>query len=214
MNTSSAKLLHEGIAQLGCVLPATAEERLCAYLALLVKWNRVYNLTAVREEQRMVTHHLLDSLAVLPHLGDPAALADIGSGAGLPGIPLAIARPQMAVALVESNGKKASFLQQVKIELGLGNVTVHCQRAEDFRPAQPFAAITSRAFSELGKFVALAGHLLAPGGRLLAMKGTHPQAEIGQLPGGWQVAQSLPLVVPGLDAQRHLVIIENNQGNP
>ena len=203
-----AEQLHRGILQLDIDLPADAEGRLCTYLGLLSKWNRVYNLTSVRDENLMVTQHLLDSLSVLPHLGKVATLADIGSGAGLPGIPLAIARPEMAVALVESNQKKSSFLQQAKIELKLENVSIYCARVEDFKPDSLFDAVTSRAFSELALFVRMAGHLLAPGGRLLAMKGVHPQAEIEQLPAGWHAPRSIPLAVPELAAQRHLVVIE------
>jgi 16S rRNA (guanine527-N7)-methyltransferase len=204
----TAEQLHRGIRQLGIELPKDAEDRLCTYLGLLAKWNRVYNLTAVRDEKQMVVQHLLDSLALLPHLGNLATLADIGSGAGLPGIPLAISRPEMAVTLVESNQKKASFLQQAKIELKLDNVNIYSVRVEDFKPASLFAAVTSRAFSELATFVNLAGHLLAQGGRMLAMKGVHPQAEIEKLPAGWHATQSIPLVVPDLAAQRHLVVIE------
>ena len=200
--------LHRGISELGIDLSPEAETRLCAYLTLIDKWNRVYNLTAVRTENLMVVQHLLDSLAVIPHLGKVAMLADIGSGAGLPGIPLAIARPEMAVALVESNQKKASFLQQAKIELKLDNVSIHCVRVEDFRTIGLFDVVISRAFSELAEFVRLAGHRLASGGRLLAMKGVHPQAEIAQLPVGWHVMQSIALAVPELDAQRHLIVIE------
>ncbi|HQW20037.1 MAG TPA: 16S rRNA (guanine(527)-N(7))-methyltransferase RsmG [Rhodocyclaceae bacterium] len=203
-----AAQLRRGIAELGIKLPTEAETRLCVYLTLIAKWNRIYNLTAVRAESLMVVQHLLDSLAVIPHLGDVAMLADIGSGAGLPGIPLAIARPEMTVALIESNQKKASFLQQAKIELKLDNVSIHCVRAEDFRPDDLFNAAVSRAFSELAGFVRVAGHLLAPDGRLLAMKGVHPQAEIAQLPVGWQVMQSIALAVPELDAQRHLIVIK------
>lgn len=205
---AAADQLHRGILQLGIDLPANAEDRLCTYLGLLSKWNRVYNLTAVRDENLMVTQHLLDSLAVLPHLGKVATLADIGSGAGLPGIPLTLARPEMTVALIEANQKKASFLQQVKIELKLDNVSIHCVRVEDFRPVSLFDAVTSRAFSELAMFVRMAGHLLAPDGQLLAMKGVHPQAEIEQLPAGWHASRSIPLAVPEMAAQRHLVVIE------
>ncbi len=205
--------LHRGILHLDIDLPSGAEERLRAYILLLVKWNRVYNLTAVRDEKSMVTQHLLDSLAVLPHLGKAATIADIGSGAGLPGIPLALARPELEVALLEANQKKASFLQQAKIELKLDNVSIHCTRVEDFKPASLFDVVTSRAFSELAVFVRLAGHLLAPGGQMLALKGVHPQAEIEQLPDGWYAIQSIPLVVPELAAQRHLVVIETNRGN-
>ena len=207
MSTGS-KQLRAGIAELGLKLPAQAEEKLLAYLALLAKWNRTYNLTAVRDEEAMVSHHLLDSLAVLPQLEGIAALADVGSGGGLPGIPLALARPDLRVTLIESSHKKASFLQQAKIELKLDNVSIYCGRVEQATGLSPFEAVISRAFSELTEFAALAGHLLAPGGRLLAMKGVLPQDEIDRLPAGWRLVRSVPLVVPGLSAERHLILIE------
>lgn len=205
---SSSQQLHAGIVELGLDLSAETEDKLLAYLALMAKWNRTYNLTAVRDEAAMVSHHLLDSLVLLPHLLGVKSLADVGSGGGLPGIPLALARPALAVALVESSQKKASFLQQAKIELKLANVSIHCERVEELKPELPFDAVISRAFSDLAEFVRLAGHLLATGGRLLAMKGAHPQEEITQLPAGWRVTQSIPLAVPGLAAERHLIAIE------
>lgn len=208
MNPEIITRIHEGVVQLGLELPAGAQGQLAAYLMLLSKWNRVYNLTAVRDERQMVTQHLLDSLAVLPHLGPFSSLADVGSGGGLPGIPLAIARPSMAVTLIEANQKKASFLQQAKIELKLDNVSIHCGRVEDFKPVSSFDAVISRAFSDLALFAGVAGHLLAAGAPLLAMKGVQPQEEIAQLPAGWCVMKSISLVVPGLDAQRHLITIE------
>ena len=200
--------LARGLTALGLDLPAEANDRLLAYAALLGKWNKVYNLTALREESRVVSHHLLDSLAVLPHLDVVRRLADIGSGGGLPGIPLAIARPDMQVALVESSHKKSAFLQQAKIELKLDKVAVHCERVEALQPGEAFDAVVSRAFSDLAEFVRLAGHLVAEGGVLLAMKGIHPYEEIALLPDGWRVRETKPLSVPGLEAQRHLVIIE------
>lgn len=208
--SSSASLLHTGVRQLELSLPEGAEARLLAYLSLLSKWNRVHNLTAVRDEQQMVSHHLLDSLTVLPYLSGYATLADVGSGGGLPGIPLALARPDMAVTLVEANHKKASFLQQAKIELGLSNVNIHCGRVENYTPTVLFDAVISRAFSELALFIRVAGHLCAHNAPLLAMKGVDPQEEIAQLPNGWRVAQTQVLHVPGLDAQRHLLTILRN----
>ncbi len=207
---SVASLLHTGIRQLELSLPEGTEARLLAYLSLLSKWNRVHNLTAVRDEQQMVSHHLLDSLTVLPHLAGYASLADVGSGGGLPGIPLALARPDRAVTLIEANHKKASFLQQAKIELGLSNVSVHCGRVEDYMPPLLFDAVISRAFSELALFVQVAGHLCAPNSPLLAMKGVDPEEEVARLPSGWCVAQTQSLHVPGLDAQRHLLTILRN----
>jgi len=213
MNQGSVEQLHHGIARLKLDhLPAGTEEKLHAYLALLAKWNLTYNLTAVRDEAAMISQHLLDSLAVLPHLQvsavDVHSLVDVGSGGGLPGIPLAIARPRMAVALIESSHKKASFLQQAKIELGLKNVSVHCVRVEDLATVELFEVAISRAFSSLAEFVRLSSRLLLPGGCLLAMKGVLPHQEIEQLPVGWRVARSIPLAVPGLQAERHLIVVE------
>ena len=205
---TSEEQLARGLAALGLDLPPSAQERLLAFAALLGKWNRVYNLTALRDETQVISHHLLDSLAVLPHLGDAKRLADIGSGGGLPGIPLAIARPQLPVALVESNQKKSAFEQQAKIELGLANVSVHCERAEAWQPEEKCDVVISRAFSDLAEFVKLTGHLLAEGGVLLAMKGVHPYEEIAQLPAGWRVAAVTPLTVPGVEGARHLVRVE------
>jgi 16S rRNA (guanine527-N7)-methyltransferase len=271
-----AQQLSAGIAALGLELPEGAEEKLLAYLALLDKWNRVYNLTAVREAERMVSHHLLDSLAVVglldalvaerspspqpsplrgePRFGDKAAnvmpgtinLLDVGSGGGLPGIPLAIARPNLQVTLIDSIAKKTAFLLQAKAELGLDNVNVVTGRVEDYRPTFPspdgstsqstkpasrqvagyppqagegekggpkpvngFDVITSRAFSDLREFVTLTRHLLEPGGCWLAMKGLYPNEEIALLPAGVQVRADHALVVPGLDATRHLIVLES-----
>jgi len=234
-----AQPLSAGIAALGLALPAGSEEKLLAYLALLDKWNRVYNLTAVREAERMVSHHLLDSLAVVgtldglvvelspspqpsPLKGEPPAgdkganvmpktinVLDVGSGGGLPGIPLAIARPSLQVTLIDSIAKKTAFLLQAKAELGLDNVNVVTGRAEDYRPDRGFDVITSRAFSDLKEFVTLTRHLLEPGGCWLAMKGLYPNEEIAQLPAGVKVRADHALVVPGLEATRHLIVLES-----
>jgi 16S rRNA (guanine527-N7)-methyltransferase len=203
---SQAELLWRGLGELGLDLPPEAQRSLLDYLALLAKWNRSYNLTAVRDESAMVGQHVLDSLAILPHLeGD--SLADIGSGGGLPGIPLAIARPDWRVALVESNQKKAAFLQQAKIELGLTKVEVVRSRVEQWQPAQPYDVVTSRAFSDIAEFLRLTFHLLAPGGVFAAMKGVHPYEEIAQIPGGFGVDTVIPLTVPQVEGARHLVLI-------
>lgn len=211
MNESLLQQIHSGVKQLGLALAANLEEQLEAYLSLLAKWNRSYNLTAVRAENDMVSQHLLDSLALLPYLDanlpGMGRLADVGSGGGLPGIPVAIARPQLRVELIEANHKKASFLQQAKIELKLTNVSIYCGRVERYKPGALFDAAVSRAFSSLADFVSLAAHLLVPEGRLLAMKGVHPQEEIEQLPAGWKMLQSIPLVVPELHAHRALIVI-------
>ncbi|MBA4741251.1 MAG: 16S rRNA (guanine(527)-N(7))-methyltransferase RsmG [Azoarcus sp.] len=207
---SEAALLDRGLAELGLDLPSDARARLLAFAALLGKWNRVYNLTAIRSPEQAVTHHLLDSLAVLPHLGSIARLADIGSGGGLPGIPLAIARPELVITSIETVGKKASFQQQAKIELGLTNFAPLHARVEDVQPEAPFDAVISRAFSEIADFVRLTRHLLAPGGRFLAMKGVYPRDELAALPDGVRVVEAQPVDVPGLDAERHLIILERD----
>ena len=201
----SAISLPAGLAELGLALPDEAQQKLLAFRDLLLKWNKTYNLTARRDPQQAIAHHLLDSLAILPHVGD-GPLLDVGSGGGLPGIPLAIARPDLAVSMVDTVQKKATFLQQAVIELGLKNVTVHHARVEEM--VGRFARITARAFAELDLFVSLTRHLLAPDGRWLAMKGVRPDAEIATLPAGIMVDTIIPLTVPGLDAERHLIILK------
>ncbi|HSA90785.1 MAG TPA: 16S rRNA (guanine(527)-N(7))-methyltransferase RsmG [Burkholderiales bacterium] len=194
--------LDRGLGELALALPADARKRLLDYLALLAKWNRTYNLTAIRDPLAMVAHHLLDSLSVLPHLplaAEPARLADAGSGAGLPGIPLAIARPSWRVALAESSQKKAAFLRQAAIELELDNVEVHEVRVEAWHPQPLFDLVISRAFAELGEFIAACRHLVAPGGVLAAMKGAAPHDVRAQ-------CSLIRLRVPLLEAQRHLVL--------
>lgn len=203
---SREQQLADGLRALDIALPATVQAQLLAYAAFLEKWNRTYSLTALRDPALAVSHHLLDSLAILPYV-DAASLLDVGSGGGQPGIPLAIARPELAVTLVDSNSKKTAFLQQAAIELGLKNVQVVTARVETFAPAAPFAAITSRAFAELADFVALTRHLLAPGGAWLAMKGVRPDAEMNKLPADVAVAAVHRLDVPGVDGERHLVVI-------
>lgn len=197
--------LQSGLAELRLELPVDAREKLLAYLALLAKWNRAYNLTAIRDPLKMVTHHLLDSLAVLPEL--PAGrLADIGSGAGLPGIPLAIAEPGRSVTLAEANHKKSAFLRQAVMELALTNAEVHHGRAERWRPATGFAVVIARGFAELVEFLAACRHLVAPGGVLAAMKGAHPRAELERLPARCAPCEVRRLHVPLLEAERHLVL--------
>ena len=199
--------LRRGLLALGVGLSDAQIERLERYLALLEKWNRVYNLTAIREPERMVTHHLLDSLAILPHVRGPRVL-DVGSGAGLPGIPLAIASPALAVTLLDSSHKKAAFLQQAVAELQLANATVVTARVESWQTDTRYDAIVSRAFADLGDFASAAARLLAPGGTIAAMKGVHPHDEIERLPAGFRVHEVLKLDVPLLDAERHLVLVE------
>lgn len=201
----SAISLSAGLAELGIDLPEDAQQKLLAFRDLLLKWNKVYNLTALRDPEQAISHHLLDSLAILPHVGD-GALLDVGSGGGLPGIPLAIARPALSVSMVDTVQKKATFLQQAAIQLGLKNVTAHHARVEEL-PGQ-YAQISSRAFAELKLFTDLTRHLLAPGGRWLAMKGVRPDGEIAALPADIVVEHIVPLHVPGLDAERHLIILK------
>jgi 16S rRNA (guanine527-N7)-methyltransferase len=200
--------LREGLGSLGLGLAAREEEQLEAYLALLAKWNKTYNLTAIREPARMVTHHLLDSLAVIPHLPHSPSLRllDVGSGGGVPGIPLAIARPDWRVVMVEPSHKKAAFLTQATLELRLGNAAAYATRVEDLRSEAPFDVVISRAFADLATFAATSARHLAPDGVLAAMKGVHPEEEIREI-GNAYAAESIPLQVPGLDAARHLVIL-------
>jgi 16S rRNA (guanine527-N7)-methyltransferase len=197
--------LERGLAELGQPLPDGADDKLLAYVALLAKWNRSYNLPAIRDPLRMISHHLLDSLAVRPHLPS-GLLADAGSGAGLPGIPLAIAEPGRRVTLNDANQKKATFLRQAIIELGLGNAEVYHGRVEDWRPAAPFACVISRGFAELARFIADCRHLLQPGGVMAAMKGVMPRDELARVPADVDCGDVRTLRVPLLDAERHLVL--------
>ncbi len=201
--------LAAGLDALG--LPAALATPLLAYLALLARWNATYNLTAIRDPRDMVAKHLLDSLAMQPFVRGLRTLADLGTGPGLPGIPLAIATPGLQVTLVESNGKKARFLREAARQLGLGNVQVAESRIEAFRPGTHFDAITARALATLPLILELGGHLPGPAGRLLAMKGVVPDEEIATLPAGWRLAAVHPLRVPGLDAERHLVEVARDR---
>lgn len=197
--------LQAGLMALGLDFPEEKQEKLLAFRDLLLKWNKVYNLTALRDPEQAIAHHLLDSLAILPHVG-AGALLDVGSGGGLPGIPLAISRPELSVSMVDTVQKKTTFLQQAAIQLALQNVAVHHARVEEMRGQ--YAQISSRAFAEMGQFVSLTRHLLAPGGRWLAMKGLRPNEEIRALPADVAVESIIPLSVPGLDAERHLIILK------
>ncbi|HYD60443.1 MAG TPA: 16S rRNA (guanine(527)-N(7))-methyltransferase RsmG [Noviherbaspirillum sp.] len=202
------RTLAEGARTLQLDLSEKQLAQLMDYLALLSKWNAVYNLTALRDPKQMVTHHLLDSLAVVPAFAGATNILDVGAGGGLPGIVLAIARPDMHVSLVDTVHKKTAFLTQVKAELGLANVTVYTGRVEQLKVPQKFDVITSRAFAELNDFVTWSGHLLEEGGRFIALKGVMPNEEIARLPAGWKVGKVESLTVPGLGAERHLVFIE------
>ena len=207
-----SKVLTDGIAELDLGLDSDQHEQLLDYLQLLFKWNAVYNLTSVRDPMQMVTHHLLDSLAAVPAFAGAQRVLDVGAGGGLPGIVLAIARPDMQVALIDTVHKKTAFLTQVKAELGLTNVTVHTMKVEQLRVTEPFDVITSRAFADLSDFVNWSGHLLAEGGQFIALKGTAPAEEQERLPAAWKVTKLQGLQVPGLQAERHLVHIAKTPG--
>lgn len=198
--------LRDGLAEMDLSLTDAQQQQLLAFLGLLNKWNRAYNLTAVRDEREMVSRQLLDSLSILRWVATEHLL-DVGAGGGLPGIPLAIALPEKRFTLLDSNGKKTRFLHQCVLELGLGNVEVIHGRAEDCRPEEPFTQISSRAFTALENLVSWCGGLLANDGEFLAMKGQYPDDEVAALPAGWQVESSHSLTVPGADGERHLLIV-------
>ena len=204
--------LATGAETLKLVLSKRQLANLVDYLALLSKWNAVYNLTAVRDPEQMVTQHVLDSLAAVPAFNNADNVLDVGAGGGLPGMVLAIwaqeARPHMQVSMIDTVHKKTAFLTQAKVELGLTNVTVYTARVEQLKLPHSFDVITSRAFAELADFVNWSGHLLTKGGRFVAMKGVMPTDEIARLPVGWKAVEVQSLHVPGLDAERHLVFIE------
>lgn len=210
-----AQLLKNGLTDLGLEVTEPQQEQLLDYLALLHKWNHVYNLTSVRDPVQMLTLHLLDSLAAVPAFVGASNVLDVGAGGGLPGIVLAIARQDMKVSMIDTVHKKTAFLTQVKVELGLANVTVYTKKVQDLQVKQPFDVITSRAFADLSDFIEWSGHLLAPGGRFIALKGTAPQDERERLQerlqGDWKVQDLQPLRVPGLEAERHLVFVERTE---
>jgi 16S rRNA (guanine527-N7)-methyltransferase len=193
-----------GVARMGLDTPSAAVEQLAAFVALLERWNKVYNLTAVRRPEEMVGRHILDSLSILPWLRGRRIL-DVGSGAGLPGIPLAIARPDFAFFLLDSSGKRTRFMIQAVSDLRLNNVTVIRSRIEEYRSTAAFDSVLSRALGSLAAMLATAGGLCAPAGRLLAMKGKYPDNELRNLPKGYKVVEVIPLSIPALDAERHLV---------
>jgi 16S rRNA (guanine527-N7)-methyltransferase len=198
--------LQRGLTELNLTLPRHAQQQLLDYLALLKKWNRAYNLTAVRDEEVMISRHLLDSLAIAPYL-QGQWFADVGTGAGLPGIPLAIAFPDRHFLLIDSNGKKIRFITQVIAELHLPNVTAMQCRVEDWQPGRRVDAVLSRAFASLTDMAQSCEHLLTSNGALLAMKGVYPEQELRELPERYKVDACAPLQVPGETGQRHLVII-------
>ena len=206
-----ATLLAQGLDALNIELSADQQQRLLQYVVLLNKWNKVYNLTAVREPERMIGLHILDSLAVLPHLGNPDRVLDVGTGAGLPGLALAIACPAIHITMLDSLQKKTTFVRQAIGELSLSNADVVCERVEQFKPAEKFDIVISRAFAELADFVNGAAHLMAEEGRMFAMKGQHPVDEIARLPARFEVEKTIELIVPQIEGQRHLLVIKKCQ---
>ena len=198
--------LQQGLQAMGLSLNTAQQLLLLEYVSLLKKWNSTYNLTALRDEATMISHHVLDSLTLLPYVENAQTLMDVGSGGGMPGIPTAICRPDLQITLLDSNTKKTTFLQQAVIELGLSNVTVASGRVEAMHDKK-VDVVTSRAFAELGDFIALTKHLLNDSGYWAAMKGVYPYEEIAHLPEQIEVVQVDKLAVPGLDAERHMVVM-------
>ena len=208
---SPRELLAAGLMQMGLTLDEAMQEKLLCYVALLDKWNKVYNLTAVREPERMIGLHILDSLSVLSQIGAAGTVLDVGTGGGLPGIPLAVAlgaSPRVRITMLDTIAKKTTFVRQAIGELGLHNADVVNERVEKYQSPHCFDIVISRAFSELKDLVDGAGHLCASDGRMLAMKGVHPFDEIARLPSNFAVEQVIPLNVPQVDGQRHLVVIK------
>ena len=205
--------LTDGAAALGLTISPAAEQALQLYVKQLLKWNKVMNLTAITDKDKIITHHLLDSLALIPHIKGQR-IADIGSGAGFPGIPLAILRPEWQIHLIESNHKKVHFLLQIKQLLQLHNVEVIGKPCESYQPEQCFDTITARAVATLAKTVALGAHLCCPDGQFVLMKGQYPEAELAELGPHTVVNEVIPIKVPGLEAARHLVYIQldHNEG--
>lgn len=199
-------ILNRGLEEMGFLLPPETEERLLEFLTLLGKWNETYNLTAVDDPLQMITHHILDSLITRPFLKGPRII-DIGTGAGLPGIPLAIVQPQYQFTLLDSNSKKTRFIIQAKGELHLNNVEVVHERVEKYQPEQKFDTLVARALASLAEMLASSAHLWAEGAEFLAMKGSYPYEELEQVVAPFKVLEVIELEVPGLGARRHLVRI-------
>jgi 16S rRNA (guanine527-N7)-methyltransferase len=206
-----AQILANGIKELQLDLNDKQQGQLLDYLALLFKWNAVYNLTSVRDPMQMMTHHVLDSLAAVSAFEQAHNVLDVGAGGGLPGMVLAISRPEMKVSMIDTVHKKTAFLTQVKAELELANVTVYTMKVQDLQPKQKFDVVTSRAFADLSDFVNWSGHVLADGGQFIALKGTAPPEEQERLPAEWKVTELRPIQVPGLQAERHLVFIQKTE---
>ena len=198
--------LIDGAARMGIELTEDQQDKLLHFMALLLKWNKVFNLISRKESGAIVETHLLDSLSVLPYINGFRVI-DVGSGSGLPGIPLAIMRPDCEFTLLDSNGKKGRFRTQAAIELGLKNITVVDTRAEQFDAGDGFDSVVSRAFATVADMLEVAGHMVSNKGKFLAMKGTNPQNELDEIPPGYQVEAVYPLQVPYLGAERHIAIL-------
>jgi len=198
--------IQGGIMALNLAVDSEGINKLARFVGLLAKWSRVYNLTSVRRPKDIIARHILDSLAVVPYL-DGHQILDLGTGAGLPGIPLAAARPDATITLLDSNAKKLRFVRHVMAELRLDNIRVRHCKMEEYRPAQPFETVVCRAFSSLSDIIQHAGDVCTDEGRILAMKGVYPVAEIEELADPDWVQEVVPINVPGLDAQRHVVIL-------
>lgn len=212
---SLAELLRSSLYSMGLPMSAEQQQSLLQYVFLLDKWNKTYNLTAVREPERMIGLHIIDSLAVLPHVGGAATVLDVGSGGGLPGIPIAIARADVRVSMLDSLQKKTAFIRQAIGEIGLQNADVVCERVEQFQPIKKFDVVISRAFAELSGFVSVAAHLVAASGQMLAMKGVYPHEEIERLDknlnAAYRVDAVIKLNVPQVEGERHLVILKKTK---
>lgn len=202
------RFFERGLGEMRLSLTVSMVDAMLQYLEILQQWNKTYNLTSVRQPKEMITRHLLDSLAILPDIDGP--LADVGSGAGLPGLPLAIAKPQLEVTLIDSNRKRTRFLRQIVRTLALRNVDVVEERIETWHPKCEFSSVVSRAFGRLNIFVQVSAHLVAHDGRWLAMKGKLVPEELAELPEGYRIMNVKPLKVPGLMGARHLLFIARN----
>jgi 16S rRNA (guanine527-N7)-methyltransferase len=205
-----AQVLGDGIKEMNLDVSAAQQDKLLDYLALMNKWNSVYNLTSLRDPMQMVTHHLLDSLAAVPAFAGARNVLDVGAGGGLPGVVLAICRPDMKLSMIDTVHKKTAFLKQVKAELELANVTVHTMKVQELEVSDKFDVITSRAFADLTDFLNWSGHLLAEGGKFIALKGTAPAEEQERIPAEWKISGLQPLQVPRLGAERHLIFVERS----
>lgn len=202
--------LTAGIDSMGITCTDEQVNLLLAYLDMLERWNKTFNLTAIRDPMQMINLHLLDSLAVLPHIGDKKNLIDVGTGPGLPGIPLAIMHPDKNFTLLDSAGKKTRFLFQVRSELGLNNVLEVNKRAESFIPQTPYDAVLSRAFSSIPDMLKVCQHLVTDTGCFIAMKGKLPESELSAIPKGYKVTDLCRLHIPDVDGERHLITITHS----